>query len=103
MRYRRQGYHNDGKNPAPREMPSYDFRDGQIQSLRCTPPVMKDDHIKERCFEFVLLLPLSEMAHRRLIYFFYWMHPHRTLNVILSLSFCLVCISVVTAAFTTFF
>lgn len=37
MRYRRQGHHNDGnidgKNPAPREMPSYDFLDGQIQSL----------------------------------------------------------------------
>lgn len=35
---------------------------------------MKDGDLKEPCFEFFILLPLAEMAPRRIIYFFYCMH-----------------------------
>lgn len=67
LRYRRQGHHNDGKIPVPREIPSHDLRDCQIQSLGCAPPVMKDGVLKEPCFEFLLLYHLAEMAPRRVI------------------------------------
>lgn len=53
--YRRQGHDNDGKIPAPREIPSYDFRHDQIQSLTSTPPVMKDGDVKELLFRIRIL------------------------------------------------
>lgn len=45
---------------------------------------MKDGDVQESCFEFFSIHPFTEMAPRRLIYSFYWMHLLK-FDVVLSL------------------